>query len=102
MEKISIADMQANAANVENLLSLLANRHRLLVLCKLSEAECSVSELQTSSGLSQSALSQHLAKLRDANIVKTRRDGQSIRYSLKSREARTLIETLCTLYKDNV
>ena len=98
MQNIQLIDMEANAVQAEMLLSLLANRHRLLVLCDLLEEEKTVGQLLTASPLSQSALSQHLAKLRDADIVTTRRDGQKIYYCLASEQARKLIETLCSLY----
>lgn len=93
-------DMETNAAQAEELLALLANRHRLLVLCHLIEGENTVSQLLEGSPLSQSALSQHLAKLRDAGVVETRRDGQQIHYSIASPEAQKLIETLCDLYRN--
>ena len=98
MQKLQLQDMEANAAQAETLLSLLANRHRLLVLCDLVEEEKTVGQLLAASPLSQSALSQHLAKLRDAEIVTTRRDGQKIYYCLASDQARKLIEALCALY----
>ncbi|MGI9363802.1 MAG: ArsR/SmtB family transcription factor [Rhizobiaceae bacterium] len=90
--------MKTSATEVEALLFLLANRHRLMVLCQLIDGEKSVGQLLAPSSLSQSALSQHLAKLRDANLVTTRRDGQTIHYSIASAAAQTLIETLCELY----
>ncbi len=91
--------MHDNAERAEELLTLMANRHRLMVLCKLVEGEQTVGGLQQDSGLGQSALSQHLAKLREAELVSTRRDGQKIYYQLASEQARKLIETLCELYK---
>ena len=91
--------MEAGAAQAEALLSFLANRNRLLVMCYLIDGEKTVSELIDRGNLSQSALSQHLTKLRDANLVATRREGQKIHYSIASTDAQTLIETLCDLYK---
>ena len=98
MQKLDLSTMQANAERAELLLTLLANRNRLLILCNLIEGECSVGQLVEASPLSQSAISQHLAKLRDAGVVETRRNGQIIRYSLASKEVRAIIETLCDLY----
>ncbi|MEM8751001.1 MAG: metalloregulator ArsR/SmtB family transcription factor [Pseudomonadota bacterium] len=98
MKKIPLPEMKSNAANAEKLLSLLANRHRLLVLCHLIEKERTVTQLLDDIAISQSALSQHLAKLREAKLVATEREGQSIRYRIASQEARKLIETLCDLY----
>ena len=60
----------------------MANSHRLLILCELNNGERTVSALEAVVPLSQSALSQHLAKLRDYGIVSTRREAQSIYYSL--------------------
>ena len=98
MQATNLLDMESNAAQAESLLSLLANRHRLMVVCHLTEGEMTVSQLLAVSTLSQSALSQHLAKLREAELVKTRREGQLIYYSLASEQARKLIETLCSFY----
>jgi DNA-binding transcriptional ArsR family regulator len=98
MQATNLLDMEANAAQAESLLSLLANRHRLMVVCHLTEGEMTVSQMLAVSTLSQSALSQHLAKLREAEMVKTRREGQLIYYSLASEQARKLIETLCSFY----
>lgn len=98
MKPVDFDAMKTSAAEVEALLSLLANRHRLMVLCQLIDGEKNVGQLLAPSTLSQSALSQHLAKLRDANLVTTRRNGQTIHYSIASAAAQTLIETLCELY----
>ena len=98
MKHANFDALENSAAEVEALLSLLANRHRLLVLCQLIDGEKSVGQLLALIPLSQSALSQHLGKLRKANVVSTRRDGENIFYSISSDAARTLIETLCELY----
>lgn len=79
-------------------LKTLSNRHRLLILCYLADAERSVSELAEILGLSQPALSQQLARLRADRLVTTRRDGKSIHYSLSSREVRALIGVLHQLF----
>ena len=91
--------MEMGAARAESLLSLLANRHRLMVMCYLIDGEKTVGDLLARGNLSQSALSQHLSKLREAQLVTTRRDGQRIHYSIASDEAQALIELLCDLYK---
>jgi len=101
--KLSANDLQKRAAEAAMLLKIMANDRRLLVLCELADTgERSVTELEAVSGLSQSALSQHLAKMRHHGIVKTRRSAQSIYYSLASHEARVLIEVLCRLYLPHV
>lgn len=75
-------DLARHAEAAEALLKALANRSRLMVLCALHEGERSVSELNERVPLSQSALSQHLATLRRAGLVDTRRDAQTIYYRL--------------------
>lgn len=101
--KLKTTDLQQRAVDAAALLKLMANDRRLLVLCELVESgERSVTELEAVSGLSQSALSQHLARLRRHGIVRTRRSAQTIYYSLASQEARVLIEVLCRLYMPHV
>ena len=82
------------------LLKSTANQHRLVILSKLAEKEYSVGELEEIIGLSQSALSQHLARLRRDNLVSTRRDAQMIYYSLARSPARNLLEALSTIFKE--
>lgn len=93
-----IAALEERAEEVAALLAAMANAKRLLVLCHLVEGERSVGELAAIAGISQSALSQHLAKMRLQRLVATRRDGQTIYYSLASTEVRVLIETLYRLF----
>lgn len=80
------------------LLKALANERRLMILCALGAGERSVGELAACVGLGQSALSQHLAKLREDGLVVTRRRAQTIFYSLASREAAEVIAVLAGLY----
>lgn len=91
--------VQANARQASRLLKALSNHYRLLIVCELLDQECSVGELVRRVGLSQSALSQHLAKLRRNSLVRTRRDAQTIYYSLGSRELKTIVSTLEKLFK---
>lgn len=93
-----IEKLEPRAADAARLLKLLANEQRLTVLCRLSGAEMSVTELGSYVNLSQSALSQHLAKLRADGLVATRRDAQTIYYRLADPIAERLIGTLCELY----
>lgn len=79
-------------------LKAMANPKRLAILCRLGEGEVSVNELSIEVDLSQSALSQHLAKLREQGLVSTRREQQTIFYKLDSPEIETLIGTLRKLY----
>ena len=89
---------ESRAGEAAELLKLLANNHRLIVLCRLMDAEMSVSELGQHVDLAQSALSQHLAKLRAQGLVAARRDGQNIYYRLASPTAHKLVGALCELY----
>lgn len=89
---------QAQAAQATALLRAMANEHRLMILCRLGGGELSVTALQTDIELSQSALSQHLAVLREQGLVKTRREGQSILYSIADPAALKVIETLASIY----
>ncbi len=90
--------MQDSATAAAELLKLLGNETRLMVLCHLNQKERPVGELESMVGLSQSALSQHLAKLRKSHAVKTRRDGQQIFYDIDDWRIRALIEVLYELY----
>jgi DNA-binding transcriptional ArsR family regulator len=94
----SAEQLESRAGDAARLLKLLANEQRLTVLCRLSGAEMSVSELQQYVNLSQSALSQHLAKLRADGLVATRRDAQTIYYRMSDPIAERLIGVLCDLY----
>jgi DNA-binding transcriptional ArsR family regulator len=87
-----------NATQAARLLRALSNENRLMLLCLLLEGERTVSELNESLPLSQSALSQHLAVLREEGLVTTRRDAQSIYYGLASEPAQRVIETLQSIY----
>lgn len=87
-----------NLKRASSVLKAMSNQHRLKVLCQLVSGEKSVGELETIVGLSQSALSQHLARLRRENLVKTRRQAQTIFYSLDGDEAPRLIEALYEIY----
>nr|WP_076400471.1 metalloregulator ArsR/SmtB family transcription factor [Insolitispirillum peregrinum] len=95
---MDLEHLQDNARRASTLLKAMSNEHRLLILCQLSKTEKSVGELERLIGLSQSALSQHLARLRRDGLVKTRRSAQTIFYSLKGEEANTVISTLYGLY----
>jgi len=89
--------LQANADKASILLKVLANEKRLQIACVLYDGECAVGELEKVVGLSQSALSQHLARLRRDNIVKTRREAQTIYYSLSDPAVEKLLQALCDI-----
>ena len=86
------------ARTASRLLKAMGNERRLVILCHLALGEKSVGELQRLVGLSQSALSQHLARLRRVKVVKTRRAAQTIYYSLDGEAAPTVMTALCDLY----
>jgi len=90
--------MERNARRASTLLRALGNERRLMILCHLAAGERSVGELQRLVGLGQSALSQHLARLRRDHLVKTRRAAQTIYYALGSPEAEAVIAVLHRLY----
>lgn len=90
--------MRAHANDAAQLLRALANDKRLLLLCLLAEGEHSVGELNAKVDLSQSALSQHLAVLREDGLVTTRREAQTIYYALIKGPAQRIIETLHGIY----
>ncbi|MEW6999637.1 ArsR/SmtB family transcription factor [Colwelliaceae bacterium BS250] len=92
------SELLANAEHAEAFLKLLANKNRLLILCNLLDGERSVSELNAMIPLAQSALSQHLASLRKANIVNTRRDSQTIYYSLTDNNVKLILEPLYQIF----
>jgi ArsR family transcriptional regulator, virulence genes transcriptional regulator len=91
-------ELTTKAAEATRLLSALANESRLAILCELVEGERSVGKLVEVVGLTQSALSQHLAKLRAASVVATRRDAQTIYYRLASDAAGRIMTTLAEIY----
>lgn len=95
---MNIQELEPQAAKAASLLKAMSNERRLLILCHLTEGEKSVGELERLVGLRQSALSQHLAKLRRHGLVRTRRDGQSIAYALAADGPREVIEVLHRLY----
>jgi DNA-binding transcriptional ArsR family regulator len=95
---MKIKSMMAAADEASDLLKALANRHRLIIICQLIEKERSVGELAELLQIRDSTVSQHLALLRKDGLVKARRDGQTIWYSIGSAPARELVATLYRCY----
>jgi len=91
MTQSCIAALASRAADAAVKLKLIANEQRLLPLCRLSQGECPVSELVDLTGLSQSAVSQHLARLRDGGMVRTRREATTIYYRVADQGVHDLI-----------
>lgn len=101
MEALPITEarqLEAKAGIAARLLRALANERRLAILCELVVGERSVGDLMAAVGLTQSALSQHLAKLRAAGIVATRRESQTIYYRLDDAAAGAIMSTLADVY----
>jgi len=96
--KIKINHMLVAADEASALLKALANRHRLIIICQLSEKERSVGELAALLNIRDSTVSQHLALLRKDRLVTARRDGQTIWYSISSAPARELVRALYRAY----
>ncbi|OGO81544.1 MAG: transcriptional regulator [Chromatiales bacterium RIFOXYA1_FULL_46_5] len=95
---MKLEEMLKNSAQAAKLLKAVSNERRLLILCYLLESELSVTEMNDKLGLSQSALSQHLAVLRRQKLVKTRKEAQTVFYRINSDEAVALIGLLHKLY----
>jgi ArsR family transcriptional regulator len=98
LANFDITEFQASAAEAAKLLRALGNERRLMILCQLTEGERSVGELLPLVGLSQSALSQHLAVLRDEGVVATRRDAQTIWYRIHDPAAMKVVATLAEIF----
>lgn len=94
MRARNVDDLAENARTAADLLRVLANEHRLQVLCALRQGEQSVGQLAEHVGLSQSALSQHLARLRGDRVVTTRRLGQTILYRIADEDVMAVLETV--------
>jgi DNA-binding transcriptional ArsR family regulator len=94
-----IARLEQRAAEAARLLKLMANENRLLILCRLvAEREMSVGDIAEAVGLSQSALSQHLAKMREEGLVATRREAQTVLYRIADPDTRRILALLKNIY----
>ncbi|WP_375304739.1 metalloregulator ArsR/SmtB family transcription factor [Bradyrhizobium sp. A11] len=99
MRRMNTSELERQAKGVAALMRMLANEHRLLIVCKLVEyGEINASALAEDVGLSASALSQHLTKLKAERIVACRRDGQTMWYRIADRRIEELISTLHRLF----
>jgi DNA-binding transcriptional ArsR family regulator len=95
---MNMQELTSRSQEVAELLKAMSNSYRLMILCELHRGECSVSALEDVVGISQSALSQHLAKLRESGVVTTRRDAQTIYYSLADPRITALMASLYELF----
>ncbi len=95
---MDLQEMEKNSGQAVVLLKAMANERRLQILCLLHNDELSVGELSNKLELSQSALSQHLAWLRRDGLVNTRKEAQTVYYTLSSAEVKSMIQLLHQLY----
>ena len=94
-----IRQLERSAGEAAAFLKLLANEHRLLILCRLAaEREMSVGALGAAVGLSQSALSQHLAKMREDALVATRREAQTVLYRIADKNVARVLTLLKSIF----
>jgi len=95
---MNIENMKSAASRASILMKAMSNETRLMLLCQMNEQERSVNDLATILEMRSSSISQQLALLRKDGLVKTRREGQTIYYSLDGEEAKNIINTLYNLY----
>jgi DNA-binding transcriptional ArsR family regulator len=95
---VNLEKMQGNAQAASELLKAMSNQTRLMILCQLLHGERTAGELDSLTNLSQSALSQHLAVLREHGLVHTRRESQNIFYSIEDEKPRAIIEALYRIF----
>jgi ArsR family transcriptional regulator, virulence genes transcriptional regulator len=96
---MDLATFETKAGEVSNLLKAMGNARRLMVLCKLVEhGEMTVGDLAQEVGLSQSALSQHLARMREEGLVGFRRESQTIWYRIADPRTEQLLASLYTIF----
>lgn len=98
LANVDITRFEASAGEAARLLRALANERRLMILCQLTDGERSVGQLLPLVGLSQSALSQHLALLREEGIVATRRESQTVWYRIADPAAMQVVATLAEIF----
>ena len=99
MQVATLAGLEAKAGEAAQFLKLIANEHRLLILCHLvAQTEMTVNDMADAVGLSQSALSQHLARLRQDGLVAFRREAQTLHYRVADRQAVRLLTTLKQIF----
>ncbi len=95
---MDLSVLEENSTKASQLLRVMSNEKRLMILCNLVDGERSVQQLQDATGLGQSTVSQQLAVLRGERLVKFRREAQSVYYAIDSDEAAAILETLHSLF----
>ena len=98
VKPIGLEQFQQSAGEATRLLRSLSNEHRLMILCQLGDGELQVSQLQALVGLSQSALSQHLARLREDGLVSARKSGTAVFYRVADPAALQVIGVLAEIF----
>lgn len=98
LQQIGLDDFKAHADEAARLMKALSNRNRLMILCRLTDGERQVGDLAAEVGLSQSALSQHLALLRQDGLVAARRDGVAMHYAIADPAVARVIALLAEIY----
>lgn len=93
-----IQQMEGAAGRASTLMKTLGHSGRLMILCNLADGERSVGDLASRLDMSQSSLSQHLARMRNEGLVTSRRESQTVYYRLVEGKAQTIIETLYNIY----
>ncbi len=96
--KLNVNEMRKNVESSSAFLKLLSNPTRLLILCNLIESERCVGDLEKDLNISQSALSQHLSKMRDKGIVKSEKQGKHVFYSISDSNVEDIINVLYKLF----
>ncbi len=96
--EIDLKQMAQSASRASNLMKTLGHKDRLMILCHLADGEKSVGQIADLLQISQSPLSQHLSRMRKEGLVETRREAQTIYYSLKSGETSRIVEVLYELF----
>ena len=95
---IDLGQMAQSASRASSLMKTLGHKDRLMILCHLAEGEKSVGQIADLLEISQSPLSQHLSRMRKEGLVDTRREAQTIYYSMQSGEASRIVEVLYELF----
>lgn len=99
ISNLDLSQIEENSAQAANFLKLLSNQQRLLILAHLTQGELSVGELESRLEISQSSLSQHLARLRSQGVVEFRKQSTTVYYRLNDPKALRILETLWGLYQ---
>jgi DNA-binding transcriptional ArsR family regulator len=99
--QLPLALLRSNSEAMAGRLRILSHPERLLMLCRMADGEVTVSGLVELTGLSQSAVSQHLARFRDCGLVAVRREGAARHYRLADEDVRRILTALCDICEAN-